>query len=72
MEREAPATRKTVRQSMTDSMKAAVAARLAPSGPGARPDVWVDEETGQEWRGQERRTAREELRAKWAEWLKTL
>jgi hypothetical protein len=66
------AVRKTIKQSIADSMLAAVRDKLCPSSPYAQKDIWVDGDTGQEWRGAEVDTARSEMMSKFEDWLKTL
>ena len=68
----AKAVRKTIKHSMADGMLAAVKEKLSPSSPYGQKDVWVDGDTGQEWRGSEVETSRDELIAKFEEWLKTV
>lgn len=68
----AKAIRKTIKQSMADGMLSAAKEKLYPTSPYAQKDVWVDGDTGQEWRGSEVDTARGEVMAKLEEWVKTL
>ncbi|MCX7781419.1 MAG: hypothetical protein N2491_11050 [Negativicutes bacterium] len=68
----AKAVRKTIKQSMADNIRASVREKLYPASPYAQKDLWVDSDTGQEWRGAEVDTARSEIMAKFEEWLKTL
>jgi hypothetical protein len=67
-----PAAHRTIRQSMLDAVRAAAQEKLFPTSIFASKDSWFDADTGQEWYGEEVETARQEIMAKLAEWLKTL
>lgn len=68
----AKVARKTIKQSMLSGMHAAIKEKLNPTGTFANKDVWYDGDTGQEWHGHECKCAREELIAKFEEWMKTV
>lgn len=68
----AKVAKKTLKQSMLDSLHAAIQEKLYPTSAFTKADVWFDGDTGQEWRGVEVDTARSEIMAKFTEWLKTL
>lgn len=65
-------TRKNVKHSMLDGMHDAINEKLYPSGIYSNKDVWFDSDTGQEWRGSEVDTARDDLVAQFEAWMKTL
>jgi len=65
-------TRKTIKHSMLDGMLDAIREKLYPSGNFSNKDSWFDNDTGQEWRGSEVDTTRDELVAKFEEWMKTI
>jgi len=65
-------TRKSVKSSMLDGMHDAINEKLYPSGIYCNKDVWFDSDTGQEWRGSEVDTARDDLLAKFEAWMKTI
>lgn len=64
--------RKTIKQSMLDSVYAAARERLFPNNAFASKDSWFDGDTGQEWFGEAVDTAREEVMAKLEAWIKTV
>ena len=66
------AVRKTIKHSMADGMIAAVKEKLCPTSPYAQKDLWVDGDTGQEWRGSEVDTAREQILTAFEEWAGTI
>lgn len=68
----AKAVRKTIKQSITDSMRIAIKEKLYPASPYAQKDIWIDGDTGQEWRGAEVDTARSELMSRFEDWIKTV
>ncbi len=65
-------TRKSIKQSIIDTIEVAVQEKVCPSGAFVNRELWYDNDTGQEWRGSEVDTARSEIYAKFAAWLKTL
>lgn len=65
-------SRKTLVRSMLDSMHSAIQEKLYPSGNFSNKDSWFDSDTGQEWRGPEVDTTRDELVEKFEEWMKTI
>ena len=65
-------TRKNVKHSMLDGMHDAIQEKLYPSAMYSNKDVWFDSDTGQEWRGSEVDTARDDLIKKFAAWMKTI
>jgi len=65
-------TRKNVKHSMLDGMHDAINEKLYPTGIYSNKDVWFDSDTGQEWRGSEVDTARDELVAQFEAWMKTI
>ncbi|MBU2701470.1 hypothetical protein Ga0466249_002586 [Sporomusaceae bacterium BoRhaA] len=64
--------RKSIKQSIIDTIEAAVQEKVCPSGAFVNRELWYDNDTGQEWRGAEVDTARSEIYAKFDSWLKTL
>lgn len=66
------AMRKTVKHSMLDGMLAAVKEKLSPATAFSNKELWIDGDTGQEWRGSEVASTRDELLAKFEEWTKQL
>lgn len=64
--------RKNIKQSMLDGMSTAVQEKLYPSNNFTSKDCWYDADTGQEWHGEECNLAREELFAKFKEWIKNV
>jgi len=64
--------RKTIKQSMLDSMHIAVREKLFPNNAFANRDSWFDGDTGQEWFGEAVDLAREEIMAKLEAWMKTV
>lgn len=64
--------RKSIKQSMLDGMSIAVQEKLYPSNNFTSKDCWYDVDTGQEWHGEECNLAREELFAKFTEWIKNV
>ncbi|CUH94131.1 hypothetical protein P22_0193 [Propionispora sp. 2/2-37] len=66
------ALRKTVKHSMLDGMLAAVKEKLSPTTAFSNKELWIDGDTGQEWRGSEVASTRDELLAKFEEWLKQM
>jgi len=65
-------TRKTIKHSMLDGMHHAINEKLYPSGNYCNTDSWFDSDTGQEWRGSEVDNTRDDLMAKFEEWMKTI
>ncbi|MCE5286095.1 MAG: hypothetical protein LLG02_09655 [Pelosinus sp.] len=66
------AARKTIKQSMLDSMLAAAKEKLYPASMFSNKDAWFDSDTGQEWHGEAINEAKEELLQAFAEWIKTV
>lgn len=66
------ATRKTIKHSMLDGMQCAITEKLYPSDNYCNKDSWFDSDTGQEWRGSEVDSARDDLVAKFEAWMKTI
>ncbi|MPN42780.1 hypothetical protein SDC9_190338 [bioreactor metagenome] len=64
--------RKSIKQSMLDSMHSAIKEKLFPTGTFSNKEVWYDPDTGQEWRGSEVDTARDNLLEKFEEWMKSV
>ncbi|VBB06792.1 Hypothetical protein LUCI_2028 [Lucifera butyrica] len=64
--------RKTLKQSMLDGMYAAIQEKLFPTNAFTPKDVWFDGDTGQEWRGNECSSVRDELLKKFEEWMKSV
>lgn len=64
--------RKTIKHSMLDGMRYAIQEKLYPSGNFSNKDSWFDSDTGQEWHGSEIDITRDELVAKFEEWMKTI
>lgn len=64
--------RKSLKQSMLDAMLSTMNEKLNPTDTYATKDSWYDNDTGQEWRGGDVVTAREDLIAKFEEWAKTI
>lgn len=62
--------RKSLRQSMLDAMLTVVGEKLNPSDTFTTKDTWYDNDTGQEWHGNEVAEARKELIEKFEEWYK--
>ena len=65
-------SRKTIKHSMLDGMRYAIQEKLYPSGNFISKDSWFDSDTGQEWRGSEVDTTRDELVEKFEEWMKSI
>jgi hypothetical protein len=65
-------SRKTIKHSMLDGMHYAITEKLYPSGNFTNKDSWFDSDTGQEWRGSEVDSTRDELVAKFEAWMKTI
>lgn len=68
----ASVARKTLKHSMADGILAAVREKLCPSSPYAQKDLWVDIDTGQEWRGSEVDNTREQVLKAFEEWTSSL
>ncbi|KYZ77408.1 hypothetical protein AXX12_04645 [Anaerosporomusa subterranea] len=64
----ARASRKTLKQSMYDSILAAAKENLASSAAG--PDSWTDDDSGQQWHGSEVEAARSQILTELSAWLK--
>lgn len=62
------AGRKTLKQSMCDSILAAAEEKLA-AAPAASQENWSDNESGQQWHGAEVAAVRNKLLAELAAWL---
>ena len=65
-------SRKTIKHSILDGMRYAIQEKLYPSGNFSSKDSWFDSDTGQEWRGSEVDTTRDELVERFEEWMKTI
>lgn len=63
------AGRKTLRQSMYDSILAAAEEKLAATQPKGQ-DNWSDSESGQQWHGSEVTAARSQVLTELKNWLK--
>jgi hypothetical protein len=61
-------TRKSIKQSMLDSILVAAREKLYPSNIFTNKDIWFDSETGQEWHGETINEAKEELLKAIEEW----
>ena len=57
---------------MLDGMLYAINEKLYPSGDYSNKDSWFDSDTGQEWRGSEVDTTRDDLVEKFQEWMKNI
>jgi hypothetical protein len=64
--------RKTIKQSMLDSIHTAVKEKLFPNNAFASRDSWFDGDTGQEWFGESVDLARDEIMVKLEAWMKTV
>ncbi|MDR3565247.1 MAG: hypothetical protein P4N59_27940 [Negativicutes bacterium] len=64
--------RKTIKQSMLDSIHTAAREKLFPNNAFTSKDSWFDGDTGQEWSGEMVSDAREELITKLEVWIKTV
>lgn len=64
--------RKTIKQSMLDSMLVAAREKLYPASMYSNKDAWFDSDTGQEWHGEAINEAKEELLKAFEEWAKTM
>ncbi|MDU4960724.1 MAG: hypothetical protein E6X17_08685 [Sporomusaceae bacterium] len=62
------ASRKTLKQSMYDSVLSAAKEILGASAAG--PDTWVDDDSGQQWHGSEVEAARSKVLTELSSWLK--
>jgi hypothetical protein len=62
------ASRKTLKQSMADSILAVAKERL--SGEASGQEIWTDEDSGQQWHGTEVENARSQLLTELLAWLK--
>ncbi|SDE83626.1 hypothetical protein [Sporomusa acidovorans] len=61
--------RKNIKQSMLDGILDAAKEKLYPTGTFSEKDSWFDNQTGQEWRGEECELARKEVLKKLEEWI---
>lgn len=64
--------RKTIKQSMLDSMLAAAREKLYPTSMFSNKDAWFDSDTGQEWHGEAINETKEELLKAFKEWASTV
>jgi hypothetical protein len=64
----ARASRKTLKQSMYDSILIAAKETLASSATGL--DSWIDDDSGQQWHGSEVEAARNQILTELCAWLK--
>ena len=62
--------RKTIKQSMLDSIIVAAREKLYPTSAYANKDVWFDSDTGQEWHGENINETKEEVLKALAQWAK--
>lgn len=62
------ASRKTLKQSMYDSILSVAKETLDASVAG--PDTWIDDDSGQQWHGSEVEAARSKVLTELAAWLK--
>jgi hypothetical protein len=62
-------SRKTLKQSMLDGMSLAIQEKFFPSSGFTQKDIWYDNDTGQEWYGEECSLAREAIMKKFVEWI---
>jgi hypothetical protein len=60
--------RKSIKQSMLDSMNAAIKEKLFPSSAYVNKDCWCDNDTGQEWHGNVVDDTKAELLKAFEEW----
>ena len=67
----AKVARKTLKQSLLDSIHTAILEKLFPDNAFAKTDTWFDSDTGQEWTGEMVTTTKEELLNAFRAWLKT-
>lgn len=64
--------RKSLKQSVLDSMFATMQTKLNPTDSFTNKDIWYDNDTGQEWRGAEVAEIRQDLLSKFEEWYKNV
>lgn len=64
--------RKSLKQSVLDSMFATMQTKLNPTDSFTTKDIWYDNDTGQEWRGAEVAEIRQDLLSKFEEWYKNV
>jgi hypothetical protein len=64
--------RKTLKQSMLDSMLVAAREKLYPTSIFSTKDAWFDSDTGQEWHGEAINETKEELLKVFKEWAATV
>jgi len=60
---------KNIKQSLLDGIEVAIGEKLYPTGAFAQKEYWLDNETGQEWRGTEVDTARTAVLKDFKIWL---
>ncbi|MDU2065523.1 MAG: hypothetical protein E6713_11910 [Sporomusaceae bacterium] len=65
-------TRKSIKQSMLDTIETTVQEKLNPSGNFGNRELWYDNDTGQEWHGSSVNDAREEVLKAFEEWVTSL
>lgn len=61
-------SRKTLKQSLLDSMHAAVKEKLYPANAYHDDNVWFDSETGQEWHGESITETKDEILQSFKDW----
>jgi len=67
------ASRKTLKQSMIDTIIQNISDKLLPPAESmVRADYWCDDETGQEWRGSEVTQLRQKLSEEFTDLLKNM
>lgn len=64
--------RKSLKQSMLDGMLQAIQEKFTPNENFSTKDAWFDNDTGQEWHGNEVVQLRKDLISQLEEWSKTI